>query len=79
MEMIRRNPEDNMLYFICGKCRTEFKETKSECNIQREEGQRDETLVRYLTHCPDCGTLCGGMTRRRYIELVNYRSALQAK
>lgn len=79
MEIIRRNPEDIMLYFICDKCHTEFKEAKYECEIQREEGQRDETLIRYLTQCPDCGTLCGGMTRRRYIEHVNCLNAMQAK
>ena len=38
MEIIRRHPEDNMLYFICGKCRTEFKETKSNVIFREKKG-----------------------------------------
>jgi hypothetical protein len=79
MEVICRYVEDTMLYFICGKCRTEFKADKRECSEERNEGQRDEVIVSYLLKCPDCGTYCTGMSRRRYIELVNCRNALQAK
>lgn len=56
-------PEDEKLYFLCGRCRCEFTAKKRECEFESDGYRGGE----FVAACPDCGKIVVGTNREKYM------------
>ena len=81
MEIIKhgKNPDNEMMYFICPKCGCEFSERKGYCKHEVISNPMDcsEWADIYEQNCPDCDTSVNGMTYKKYANKTKIKAITQ--
>lgn len=81
MEIIMhgKNPDNEMMYFICPKCGCEFSEKRRYCKhdvICNPMDYSDWADV-WTQNCPDCGDSVNGMNYKKYSKKTKVKTITQ--